>query len=94
MGKTGRVQTPAQKAASERNLRKGNPRAYQGPAEPAPSPTPEPAKPRTVRARAAPAKRTQPKPRRAAPRAPATDEPAKQKKSGGGFLTGFLEGFG
>lgn len=97
-------ESPAQRAARERNLRKGNPAAYKGgsqggsqgepPAEPPAEPGEEST---TFRARSAPAaKARKPKKRRVPPRAPAAEPapPPAEKKSGGGFLSGLLEGFG
>jgi hypothetical protein len=86
-------QTEAQRKASERNLRKGNERAYTRKADPPPAgdqDPPEDKAPRTVRARAAPAKPAK-KPRKAPPRDPAPREPSKPS-GGGGFLGGLLDG--
>lgn len=101
------AETPAQRAARERNLRKGNDRAYskakggsQGDEPPAPAdpPADEGGKP-TFRARSSkpPAKPRKPKQRRTPPRAPApADDPPPPAKrgSGSGFFQGLREGFG
>jgi hypothetical protein len=102
-------QTPAQKAAAERNLRKGNPRAFsrespqEAPPEKPPAKAqggPGPAR-ETIRVRkgsppkgsSAQKAQKSPKARRVPPRAPAEDPPARSQ-GGGGFFDGLLKGFG
>jgi hypothetical protein len=93
------AQTEAQKRASERNLRKGNPKSYtrsaeerdRVAAEAAGAPPRGKAEPPTVRARAA----AKPKARKAGKAAPArprkapADPPART--SSGGFFSGILD---
>ncbi len=96
------AESPAQRAARERNLRLGNPRSYSQPAEGAPEKPPRAAEGETTtfRARAprAAAPKTPRKPRaapRARPRAPEGDPPAaprEPKSGGGGFFGGLLDG--
>jgi hypothetical protein len=101
-------ETPAQKAARERNLRKGNPSAYsrtaQGepPEDPPETPRPAPGRSqgpaqgaRTFRAKSAPRKtRKPPRAKAAAPRGPTEDPPGPAKEKSPGFLGGLLEGLG
>lgn len=94
----GRVpQTPAQRTAAERNLRKGNPKAFSGsqgasqgepPAEPPADPGSSQGK-QTFRAKADAPKARKPRARKVPPRAPA--EPPEHPAKGGGLLSGFFD---
>jgi hypothetical protein len=94
-----RRQSAAQKLASERNLRKGNPRAYSGSADQEKPKTKPPAKD-TYRAKPKRAAAPKPKTKRAKPKAQKAPPPAdveippaaEPRKSSGGLFSGFLEG--
>lgn len=102
--KKGSKQTPAQRAAAERNLRKGNPRAFGGNhsqgddqnTDGVPAGT-EPARgdgKRTYRAKSSKPAEKKPRTRRVPPRPPdPSPAPAPAaKKSSGGFFDGLLKG--
>jgi hypothetical protein len=103
-----RPRTPAQEAAAERNLQKGNPKSYsRRSAEEAPPKTPDsieevPSKD-TYRARAAsrkPSKAAQGRSEGASrkttakPRSAPREAPRAPRGSSGGFWSGLLEGLG
>jgi hypothetical protein len=104
-----RVQSPAQRAAAKRNLRKGNPQAFTKNSQEAPRDSQEaprdppkdsqgapgdPPERQTVRVRRPPAAKAKPR-KPAARRVPPRAAPAEPAKrgDGGGFFGGLLKGF-
>jgi hypothetical protein len=89
------AETPAQRAARERNLRKGNPRSYSnGDAEEAPATAeeaPRAAESQTFKARPRTAEKP-PRKRRTPPRAAEGRAEEAPRASSGGFFGGLLDG--